>query len=224
MTEPATNPTEPTPPAADPTPATSTPPAAGGAPTPAASEPKTLLTDDKPPVTDKPADAKPDEKKPDEAKPAGAPEKYDFKAPEGKEYDPQLLDSFAEAARDADMSQEAAQKFIDKMAPVLATRQAEQYAEVQKQWVDEVKADKDIGGEKLGENLSYAKKFLNTFDTDGQLLKLLDSTGFGNNPHIVRTLIRAGKALSEDTFVAGQKPTGSKDAAAVLYDNTPAKE
>ena len=45
------------------------------------------------------------------------PEAYSFRAPEGTEYDPTILDSFSGAAKEAGLTQDAAQKLIEKMAP-----------------------------------------------------------------------------------------------------------
>lgn len=173
---------------------------------------------------DKPGDqpsadgSKPEEGK-TESKPEGAPESYDFKAPEGKEYDATLLGSFSEAAKDANLTQEAAQKLLDKVAPALASRQAEQLDALANGFIESTKADKEIGGEKLPENLSFAKKALDTFGTP-ELRKLLEDTKLGNHPEVIRAFVRAGKAISEDTFVSGNpNPKGPVSAADVLYGN-----
>src|ERR1039458_9779825 len=78
-----------------------------------------------------------------EVKPAeGAPEKYEFKAPAGTEYDASILTAFEAGARDANLSQEAAQKLLETMSPQIAARQAEQVAAVRQGWFDASKADK----------------------------------------------------------------------------------
>lgn len=160
----------------------------------------------------------------EKSKPEGAPEKYDFKAPEGKEYDSSLLDNFSEAAKEANLTQDAAQKLLDKLAPAVATRQAEQIEALKTSWADATKADKEIGGDKLQENLAIAKKAYDTFASP-ELRKLLEDTGLGNHPEMIRAFVKAGKAISEDTFVSGAPNNkGSVNAAAVLYDQTPKKE
>ena len=166
-----------------------------------------------------------EEAKPAETKPATqAPEKYEFKAPEGTEFDPGILSAFEGAAKEADLSQDAAQKVLDKMAPALAERQAAQIQAVHTQWTEASKADKEFGDEKLKENLGVAKKTLDEFDPipagekTTPLRTLLDTTGLGNHPEVLRLLYRAGKAISEDKFVGG-KPgsTPAVDATQVLY-------
>jgi hypothetical protein len=152
---------------------------------------------------------------------AGAPEKYEFKPAEGKAaYDSNLIAAFEAGARNANMPQLAAQKLLDSMSPVLAERQSEQVTAIRKEWFDASSADKEFGGANLVPNLAVAKKALDTFGSP-ELSKLLVSTGLGSHPEMIRLMFRAGKALSEDTFVAGTGPAaGQVKASAVLYDKT----
>jgi truncated hemoglobin YjbI len=160
------------------------------------------------------------EEKPTETKPEGAPEKYDFKAPEGKEYDPAVLESFSAAAKEANLTQDAAQKLLEKVAPSLATRQQEQVDAIRNGWLESTKADKEFGGEKLQENLGVARKALESFGSP-ELRKLLDDTGMGNNPEVIRFMYRAGKAISEDGFVSGAPSSkNTPDPTSILYNNT----
>lgn len=151
------------------------------------------------------------------------PEKYVFTAPEGTEYDPAVLESYTGAAKDAGLTQDAAQKLIDKMAPALAARQADQVQAIHKEWLNASSADKEFGGEKLTENLGVARKALENFGSP-ELRSLLDETGLGNHPEVIRFMYRAGKAISEDKFVGGRSgTTAATTAAGVLYDKTPQK-
>lgn len=151
-----------------------------------------------------------------------APEKYEFKAPEGQEFDATLIAEFSDVARELDLPQDAAQKLLDKMAPVMQARQVEAIEAIKKQWVDNATVDKEFGGDKLTENLAVAKKALDKFGTP-ELRTLLNETGLGNNPEIIRAFYRAGKAISEDSFVgggSGNKAVNS-DPAKSLYPNQP---
>lgn len=182
-----------------------------------------------PPAAEKPGQVPPTT----ETKPAttGAPEKYDFKAPEGTEYDPEVLEAFKGAAKEANLPQDAAQKLIEKMAPALVARQVDQVQAIHKEWLDASSSDKEFGGENLRENLGVAKRALDMFDpapagTDGKpgttpLRTLLDETGLGNHPEVIRLLYRAGKAIGEDRFVGGApRGTSTLKPADVLYDKT----
>jgi hypothetical protein len=139
---------------------------------------------------------KPGEQPPgDQAKPQGAPEKYEFTLPEGIQLDDQGTAAFSEIAKELNLSQDAAQKVLDKMGPVIAGRHAETLAQAKAQWVEGAKSDKEFGGDQLGENLAIAKKGLDTFGTP-ELRTLLNESGLGNHPEIIRAFFRAGKAIS----------------------------
>lgn len=156
-------------------------------------------------------------------KPEGAPEKYEFKAPEGKQYPSDLLEPFSAAAKEAGLSQDAAQKVLDTMAPKLAERQSEQVKAVQTGWADASKSDKDFGGEKLAKNLAVAKKGLEAYASP-ELKTLLNDTGLGNHPEVIRMFLKVGQSVKEDTFVGGEAAKGPADIAKSLYPNTPQKD
>ena len=69
------------------------------------------------------------------------------------------------------------------------------------------------------ENLALAIKAVEMFG-DAELRSVLDSTGMGNHPVIVRAFYKAGKAISEDTVIRGRNvPTSDKTMADALYGN-----
>ena len=146
-----------------------------------------------------------------------APDRYEFKAPDGTEFAPEVLEAFSNAAKKADLSQDAAQKLIEEMAPALVARQVDQVQAIHKEWLEASTVDTEFGGEKLQENLGVARKALDNFGSP-ELRSLLDETGLGNHPEVIRFMYRAGKAISEDKFVSGS-PGGKAavDATNVLY-------
>lgn len=170
--------------------------------------------ENKPADGDKPAD-KPDDK---EKKPEGAPEKYEFTAGEGVELDSDALKDFEPVARDLNLTNEQAQKLVDAYPKILAgvqQRQAEAWQKQTEGWAETVKADKEIGGDKLTANLSAAQRALDQFGTP-ELKEYLNVTGLGNHPDLVKTFVKIGKAMSEDGMVTG-KESGQRSAAEVLY-------
>ena len=67
----------------------------------------------------------------------GAPEKYEeFKAPEGVALDAEVVKVYSEVAKELNLSQDKAQSVIDKLTPILAQRQAQQYQEAKKKWAE----------------------------------------------------------------------------------------
>lgn len=206
-------PSEPSAPAADaPAPAADPAKPEGDKPQPGAEGDKPQ--DDKPADGDKPAD-KPDDK---EQKQEGAPEKYEFKAGEGVDLDTEALKDFEPVARDLNLTNDQAQKLVDAYPKILAgvqQRQAEAWQKQTEGWAETVKADKEIGGDKLTANLSAAQRALDQFGTP-ELKEYLNATGLGNHPDLVKTFVKIGKAMSEDGMVDGSNQ-GQRSAAEVLY-------
>ncbi len=164
-----------------------------------------------------PENDKQDEKK-DGDKPEGAPEKYEFQAAEGVELDTEALKEFEPVARELNLTNEQAQKLVDAYPKILAgvqQRQAEAWQKTTEQWAADVKADKEIGGDKLISNLSAAQRALDQFGTP-ELKEYLNTTGLGNHPDLVKTFVKIGKAMSEDGMVTGGNE-GQRSAAEVLY-------
>ncbi|EPF6064970.1 peptidase [Enterobacter cloacae] len=207
-------PSEPSAPAADaPAPAADPAKPEGDKPQPGAEGDKPQ--DDKPADGEKPAD-KPDDK---EQKQEGAPEKYEFKAGEGVELDTEALKDFEPVARELNLTNEQAQKLVDAYPKILAgvqQRQAEAWQAQTEQWAADVKADKEIGGDKLTANLSAAQRALEQFG-DPELKEYLDSTGLGNHPALVKAFIKVGKAMSEDKVVTGGHESGGSDLISAFY-------
>lgn len=156
-----------------------------------------------------------------EAKPAAAtaPESYEFTPAEGYEFDPKTLAAYSEVAKELNLPQESAQKILDKMAPAMAEKQAAQIEEIRNQWAESSKTDKEFGGEKLTESLASAKKALDAFGTP-ELVTLLNESGMGNHPDVIRFMVRAGKAISEDGFVLGGRGASSAATPQNLYSKS----
>lgn len=149
-----------------------------------------------------------------------APEKYEFKSPEGAEYSPEILSAFSEVSKELDLSQDAAQKILDKMAPAMQERQVQTLEKAKTLWADTTRADREIGGDKLQENLAIAGKALEAFGSP-ELRGLLNESGLGNHPEVIRMFLKAGKAISEDGFVGGKRvnSAAATDPAKRLFPN-----
>lgn len=195
-------------------PETSNGAAAAQTPTPQDAKPaiQQPATDQKPQAAptsgDKPADG--------DAKPT--PAALAFKAPEfdgmtdlGRSmWNSQALETFTAAAKELGLSQENGQKLLGKLAPVLEAAQVEKYRADRDAWANESRGDKEFGGDKLPENLAIAKKAIERFG-GAELVKVLNETGYGDHPAVIRTFYRAGKAISEDKFVGGGRSDSAID-------------
>ena len=166
----------------------------------------------------------------DQEAPKGAPETYEFNtklSDDSLELAPEIVTTFGEVAKELDLPQDAAQKVLDKVAPVIQARQAEQVEKARVEWAEESKSDDEFGGETFETNLEVAKTALNAFGTD-PFKQLLSESGLGNHPEVIRFMYRAGKAISEDSYVGnsqGANAQGSKvpkdfnGIANALYSN-----
>lgn len=192
--------------------------------TPSAETPSLLGTDAPAAETPSAAEAKPGtegETKPKVEEPAEV--KYEFKPKEGVEFDPPSLDKFTALAKELKLSPEGAQQIVD-LASEMELAHATAHAETVKGWLNEVKADKELGGDKLAENLAVARKTFSLLpEAQAKELKgLLNQTGLEAHPAFFRLFHAVGKALSEDSFVPGGKqPPAAKSMAERLYGNTP---
>lgn len=210
---------------------TTTTPAAGtetpAAATPSAETPDLLggdtPTEGTPAAEAKPGtEAKPGEAKPGEAKPAEAEVKYEFKAPEGIEFDQPSLEKFTALAKELKLKPEDAQRAVDLVAQ-MELQKVNEHAETVKAWTNEVKNDKELGGDKLQDNLVIAKKTFSLLPEKdaAQLKEILNQTGLQAHPVFFRLFHAVGKALSEDSFVpGGKRPAPAGDAASRLYPTT----
>ena len=144
--------------------------------------------------------------------PEGAPDKYEFNAKVAdapNELDPEVLTAFGEVAKELNLPQEAAQKVLDKVAPVIQAKQAKVVEQTKVEWANQSKSDQEFGGESLNDSLDVAKTSLDTFGTDA-LKSLLQESGLGNHPEVIRFMYRAGKAISEDSYVGNSEGAAGK--------------
>ena len=165
----------------------------------------------------------------DDDTPAVAPETYeDFVLPEEVSVNEDLITEFSGLAKEANMPQDMAQKFVTlqaeymgKMAAEAATAQEEAWGTTLSEWADAAKADKEIGGADFKANVGVMRKALDMYGTP-ELKEALDITGVGNHPEFLRLMYRMGKDISDDKIVAGQGgpvKAAPKTLAARIFDN-----
>lgn len=154
------------------------------------------------------------------AKPEGAPEKYEaFALPETVKLDEPVMNEFSALAKEANLPQATAQKFVD-LAAKMQTGTVEglqAHVEAQStQWAEASKTDKEFGGDAFAENLAVAKAAMDKFGSP-ELKSLLETSRLGNHPEVLRFFVRAGKAISQDGFVPGRKGAAEADPAKRMY-------
>jgi hypothetical protein len=148
------------------------------------------------------------------------PEQYaDFAFEEGKALDASLADDIKATSRELGLTQSQAQKLADlalKRTESAQSQQADVLTRARTEWADSAKADKEFGGDAIEANLATARKALDTFGTP-ELKALLNESGLGNHPEVIRFFYRSGKAISEDRFVSGRGGNQDQRDARRLY-------
>lgn len=164
----------------------------------------------------------------DKAKPADdaadtVPEdgKYDLKMPEGVEVDQAMLDQFAPTFKELGLTTKQAQALTDKFIEAQSKQgeaQRKTWAKMTGDWVDQAKADPEIGGTKWDATVKNASGIVKRFGNDA-LRDYLNASGAGNHPEMIRFMAKVGAVIGEDRPAISEAP-GKKiaqDTAAILY-------
>lgn len=166
----------------------------------------------------KDGDQKDDDNRDNESK---APENYEaFKMPEGIEQDEDLFGDFVALAKESDLSQEEAQKFVDMYFAMGEKAVAKNQAAAANQhnaWHDEVKADETLGGENFDNTMKHVALVRDNVKEFGKVYELLGEWGVANHPDFVRAFASLGKLFAEDKFASGAESQDKPKGAKALY-------
>lgn len=157
----------------------------------------------------------------------GVPEEYLFTPPDGLEVDEAQLEAFGEYAHGLGLSQDQFQKLIEfdlQRGQNAQEMMASAYTERVSGWADATRADKELGGEALNENLGVAKRAMDAFASP-ELAKLIeapsaqnpDGLGLGNHPEVIRLFYRVGRAISESSLVTGDSKVEGTNSLQKMY-------
>lgn len=155
----------------------------------------------------------------------GPPEDYgDFNFMEGVTPNDAALADFKTLAREFGLSKAKAQKLIDlqnRIARESFDEAVRRYdSEVQAitdKWEADVRADPELGGAALDDNMRVAKSVFRTLGVP-EAFDVIMKNNMGSNPAILRLLYRAGKALGEAAFVHGRgEGAAPVSAAKAIY-------
>lgn len=137
------------------------------------------------------------------------------------------LTAFAKANT---LAPETAQKVLDLAnAEVAADRTRQQEANVEtfqtmarETWPNEIKADKEFGGDKFDATIANSKRAAEIAWTPEER-KILNETGWGNHPLLVKGMARLGSRFADDKLVMGGDGGGGiqKPTAQILFPSMP---
>lgn len=171
-----------------------TPPAAPPPPDPAPAQPGQAPT---PPASPSPGVPAPP------VTPPAQPVPLSLKMAEKALVDQASLDRTLKVLTDGKVSQEQAQTIADHIdAEVAAHWQRKEAEAVQLrtvEWVNQTKADPEIGGAKFDATMADAARARAQF-FNPEFDKMLDTTGLGNHPEFVRAWAKVGQALAQSAI------------------------
>jgi len=156
---------------------------------------------------------------PSESKPA-VPQAYALKLPEGSPLEAAQLEKIASYAKEQGLSEEQAQKLVERESAAVSGFVESQKEIVKKQvdaWMADTKSDKEIGGDAFNQNVELAKRVVQKYGSPS-LQQALNETGLGNHPELVRFCLRIGKSMADDQLVLpGAQSGGRKSAEEIFY-------
>lgn len=158
----------------------------------------------------------------------GVPERYELDVPEGFAIDPAALAVATPVFRELGLSNEQASKlmpvaaqFAQGLSDKLNAQILSQVRADRKAWLDSAMADREIGGAHWKETLAKGTFALDNlgFPKGSPFRVLLDESGLGNHPEMIRAWAKVGRAIGEDgDFVRGAGiPHSRRDTAETLY-------
>lgn len=118
----------------------------------------------------------------------------------------------------ADAFKFAAEYQAKRVGEMMADAQGK-HAETVQKWETDARSDKEFGGPQFDQNLATAKKAIDHFATP-ELRQMLDETGVGNHPELIRAFYRAGKMLEEAPVLGTTSGGAKKSLAQALYGNS----
>ena len=162
---------------------------------------KSAKTDDDKKDDKKDGEEDDDKKKDGDDKDAIKPEDYDLAPPEGFQLDSEVESEFRKFAAERNWSKDDVSALKD-MQVKLYEKQIAAHAETVAKWGEDLKADKEIGGTEYDENAGRAVQAMHEFFSP-EARDLMDKTGMGNHPEIVKGFVRIGKLFGEGGTVSG---------------------
>lgn len=126
-----------------------------------------------------------------------SPESYVLDLPnfQGSQEDLQFI---ADMAQQSGLPAKEASEFL-RRSEIYQTILQEKTAEA---WQEASRTDPEFGGAQFDANLAVAKRGYNMFASD-ELKSILEQTGYGNHPEVLRLFHTIGKLTGEDNIVGG---------------------
>jgi hypothetical protein len=190
----------------------------------------TLLTEEKKPEAEPKAEEKTEKTE------TKAPEKYEYKLPEGLTLNDEVRTKADTMFKDMGLSNDQAQSLVNfygEQIAAVANAPVEAYKTLTSEWRTEAESHPDLRG-KLGPGQEINVRISKALDAlgDSKLVsdfkQTMDLTGVGNHSAFIRVLDRFAQKVTEGTHVAGNgpskdgqsaRPAAAPTAAAAMWPN-----
>lgn len=145
----------------------------------------------------------------------------DITFPEGMAVADADRDSFLGILNNREMTpSQQAQALVDLQAQVAQQASeagSQAWTDMQDQWVNEVRSDPDVGGQRFDTSITNIGKLIDEFGSD-ELRAVMDITGAGNNVHVIKFLANVASRLTEGTQISNGSPVKTEASIAeTLY-------
>ncbi len=161
---------------------------------------------------------------------AGLPDAYALDMPEGFTLDGDTLAEADPVFREMGLSNDAAQKLVpvaagfgrrmfDAGLKQAGDRLMSDAATTRREWADAFEADPEFGGPNRARTLSEAARAFDHYGLKAGegLRQLLDESGLGNHPDLIRFVAQIGRDLGEGSFERGDAVRQPRAAEQKLY-------
>ncbi|WP_198350833.1 hypothetical protein [Flavisphingomonas formosensis] len=158
--------------------------------------------------------------------PPRAPDSYRLEAPEGLSLDDAAVAMATPAFQALNLSNEQAQSLMPVAAEWAKSLQErgqqqlmEQVAAQRREWFEAARGDREIGGGNWDASTARAARALDMlgFPKGSAFRALLDESGLGNHPEMIRAFARVGRAVSEDGFERPGTPSAGRKTDEELF-------
>lgn len=142
----------------------------------------------------------------EEARPKKTAAEYKLELPDGSDIGQEHLDKIAAYAAEQGLSNEQAQDILNFKAEAVTDyleSTQKMINERRQEWLEELRSDPEFGGQNLSRTKADAGRVIQRFATRG-LVEALNASGLGDHKELIITLAKIGRAMSDDSLVAGQ--------------------
>lgn len=152
------------------------------------------------------------------------PEVFELEVPKDGLLTKEYVTQFQKDAIAAGLSKDEAKDLLDTQHRAVQDFDSRTKASVEKakeEWRNMSRADTEIGGDNFNKTAEISRRVVEKFGNEA-FRKLLNESGFGNYPEVLRFLSKVGSAFSEDQLKAGSPSSGGvqKSKEEILFGAT----